>query len=114
MCFIRSFDCYAGVITTVKVHFSIITDFQWGKFTSEGLSNLGLKTADYIVVGIGILILFTASFMKSKTGGIREWLSTKSMPVRWTVYGVLFFGIIVFGVYGFGYDSRGFIYTQFG
>ncbi|MCL1866006.1 MAG: MBOAT family protein, partial [Oscillospiraceae bacterium] len=48
MCFIRSFDCYAGVRTTLNVHLSIVKDFEWTRFWTEGLSKIGLQKADYI------------------------------------------------------------------
>ncbi|MCL1904423.1 MAG: MBOAT family protein [Oscillospiraceae bacterium] len=115
MCFIRSYDCYAGVRTTVSVHLSIITDFQLGKLLSDGVSELGLNISDYIVVGCGLAVLITACFIKHKTKceHVRHWLSEKTMPLRFLVYGALLFGVIIFGVYGFGFDARGFLYTQF-
>ena len=121
MCFIRSFDCYAGVRTTLNVHLSIVRDFEWTRFWTEGLSKIGLQKTDYIIVGAGLLILFVSCFIKNKlsvkdekgVGSVRGWLSGKSMPVRFFVYGVLLFGIILFGRYGFGYNSGDFIYTRF-
>ncbi|MCL1789406.1 MAG: MBOAT family protein [Oscillospiraceae bacterium] len=115
MCFIRSYDCYASVRTTALIHLSVLTDFQLGKFLSEGVSELGLKTSDYIVTGGGILVLLVACFIKQKTKRqhVRDWLSEKPMPLRFLVYGVLLFGVIIFGVYGFGFNARQFMYTQF-
>ena len=116
MCFIRSYDCYEGVRTTFFAHISVFSDFRLGKFMADGLSGLGLDKYDYMVVAGGVFVLLISSFIKSKIGesvSVREWLSAKPMPLRFTVYGILLFGIIIFGVYGFGYDAGHFIYTRF-
>ncbi|MCL2071126.1 MAG: MBOAT family protein [Oscillospiraceae bacterium] len=123
MCFIRSFDCYIGVRTTLSVHLSIITNFGWKKFTTEGLAGLGLTNADYAIVAAGVVALIAVSCIKTKLNklkdttdeviGVRQWLSGKPLPFRFAVYGTLLFGIIIFGVYGFGYNAQQFIYTRF-
>jgi D-alanyl-lipoteichoic acid acyltransferase DltB (MBOAT superfamily) len=112
MCFIRAFDCYATVSETITVQLSVFVNFNWSKFVSEGVSNLGLDTADYIIVAAGIAVLIIASVIKSKSG-VREWLESKPLGVRFAVYGVLTFGILIFGVYGYGYDAQQFIYNRF-
>jgi D-alanyl-lipoteichoic acid acyltransferase DltB (MBOAT superfamily) len=112
MNFIRAFDLYP-VQTTVGLQLSVFTDFSWEQFTTYGFSTLGLQTADYIVVISGIFALFVASYIKHKSGSVREWLAAKPMPVRFAVYGILLFGTLIFGAYGLGYDANQFIYTQF-
>jgi D-alanyl-lipoteichoic acid acyltransferase DltB (MBOAT superfamily) len=122
MNFIRAFDLYS-VRTTVGLQLSVFTDFGWRRFMSDlraypNISDdvvgfLGLTHADYIVIAAAIAVLFVASYVKHKTGGVRERLATLPMPLRFAVYGFLLAGILIFGAYGIGYDANQFIYTRF-
>jgi hypothetical protein len=102
-----------NVRTTLSLQWSVFTDFRWARFMEKGVSELGLAYSDYAVIGAAIGVLFVASYLKHKTGGVREWLSAKPMPMRFAVYGAVLFGILIFGAYGFGYDASQFLYSQF-
>ena len=69
---------------------------------------LGLGVADWMIVLIGIAIMYAVSKMSAK-GSVRERLYSR--PVLSAVLcGVMFIAVIMLGVYGFGYDASGFIY----
>ncbi|MCL1832542.1 MAG: MBOAT family protein [Oscillospiraceae bacterium] len=113
MNFIRAFDLHRDVRTTLSLQLSVFTDFRWAKFMNEGVSKLGVSPTEYGVIAAAIALLFIASYIKNKTGGVREWLSAKPMPLRFTVYGVILFGTLIFGAYGLGFNANGFMYTVF-
>ena len=105
-----TFYVYADVRLTFKMCFSIIADFGFGRFLTQGLGNSGLRVSDYAVVICAILIMVAAGFLgyNKKVG------FTKLGPgLRGALIAALFFIVIIFGVYGFGYDSQQFIYNQF-
>jgi len=112
MSFIRSFDIYVSVPKTFQMFWSVFTDFNLPRFLSEGVSDLGLDTKDYIVAAAGLLILFISAYIKSKRG-VREWLSMRPAAVRCTVIVFLIVSILIFGVYGIGFNANQFIYNQF-
>lgn len=109
---IRIFDCYRDVPTSFRMFFSIFTEWNWGELFSGAMSNLGLTTADYIVSGIGAIILIAFSLIQ-RQGSVREQLSRKPTWIRYGVIAVLIIVVLVFGAYGIGYDSSQFIYNQF-
>ena len=108
---IRSLDCYRDVGLTFRLWGSMITDFRLGDLLNGGWGQLGLTTADWLVVAVGILVMFAVSQM-SKQEEIRTRLARR--PVL--LCGVLMLGvavILIFGTYGIGYDAGDFIYVQF-
>lgn len=112
MCFIRAFDIYASVPVTFKAWTSVFTNFSLGRFLNQGLANLGLDTADYLIVAAGLIVLFISAYLRSR-GDVREQLARRPLFVRCAATGALLIAILVFGVYGIGYDANQFIYNQF-
>lgn len=109
---LKMFDCYADVTTTFRMFASFFTGGQYKELLTGGLFKVGISAADYIVVLVGVLIIFTVS-MKQRKFAIREKLFTKPMVIQCIVIALLFVVIVVFGAYGVGYDSKQFIYNQF-
>ena len=109
---IRIFDCYRDVPTSFRMFFSIFTKWNWGELFSGAMAKLGLTTADYIVSGVGAVMLIAFSLIQRR-GSVREQLSEKPMWVRYGAIAVLIIIVLVFGAYGIGYDSSQFIYNQF-
>ncbi|MBO5754759.1 MAG: MBOAT family protein, partial [Clostridia bacterium] len=108
---IRSLDCYRNVGTTFSMWGSMLTVHNIGELFSGGILRLGLSVADFIVVGVGILLMFTVGRMEKK-GSIRAYLAER--PVRSAALAcALLAAIILFGSYGIGYDAQQFIYNQF-
>ncbi len=112
MSFLRTFDCYRNVGTTVKMYGTILTKFNYNEIFQGGLMNLGLTLADYFVLILGVLVLLTVSLI-GRSGSVREKLSTKPMLLRYVAYFAIFLAILILGAYGVGYDSNQFIYSQF-
>ena len=110
MSFIRTLDVYADVGHTIRMYWSIITDFGWDRFMYKGLGGLGLEAAEYVVVAISILVMMAVGYFHyNKKINFSELKS----DYRSIIIAVLIFAIIIFGVYGYGYDSQQFIYNQF-
>ena len=74
---------------------------------------LGLSSADYLVLFVGLIIVLVVSICKARVGSVREVLYQKPAVVWYGTMAVMFLIIIVFGAYGVGYDSSQFIYNQF-
>ncbi len=106
---IRSLDCYRDVGLTFRLWGTMFTTFNWGQMLSN-ISVLGLALADYIILAVGILVIFTVSRI-SANGSIREKLYERPV-LSWTLCGALFICIILFGAYSIGYDATQFIYGE--
>lgn len=112
MCSLRILDCYRDVPVSFRAFGSIFTGGKWGEAFSGELLSLGLSGADFIVAGVGVLMMFTVSCLQESRGSVREIIWKKSyMP--YVVFGLLALIILVFGAYGVGYDASQFIYNQF-
>lgn len=112
MSYLRTFDCYRDVSTTLRMYGSIFTNLNLGELLRSGFMGLGLKLSDYIVLILAVLTVLTVSLIQRR-GSVRVKLSAKPVLVRYTVYFLLFFSILIFGAYGIGYDASQFIYSQF-
>ena len=106
---IRMLDCYKDVGTAFKAFFSIFWVNNWGKAV---VTDLGITTADYLVLAVGVVVLFVVS-LASRTTDIRDRILAKDEIVWYPVLALLFVTILIFGVYGIGYDSSQFIYNRF-
>ena len=102
-------DCYGDVGVTFKAFFSIFWVNNWRKAV---VTDLGITTADYLVLAVGVVVLFLVS-LASRTTDIRDRILAKSEIVWYPVLALLFVTILIFGVYGIGYDSSQFIYNRF-
>ena len=108
---LRCFDCYRDVPLTFKMYGSMLTNFNPG-YVVTNFASLGLVTADYIILIIGVLIVFSVS-MLSRGQSFRSLLFEKKYWFQFATLFFLFLAILLFGIYGVGYDSSQFIYNQF-
>ena len=69
-----------------------------------------MGTADFVILLIGLLLLFLISLWREKKGE-QKILSTEGMRTM-ACFAILLV-ILVFGCYGKGYDISSFIYSQF-
>lgn len=106
---LRMLDCYGDVGLTFKTYFSIFTVNNWHLIRIE---DLGLDLVQFIVVGIGIIVLFVVSLF-NRRGDIRDKILSGKVWFWYTGLCGLFIVILIFGAYGVGYDSSRFIYNQF-
>lgn len=112
MCCIRLFDTYADMGLAVKQFIHMFTEFRPHQVTVQELIDLGLGRADYLIVFLGVLLMFIVSMM-GRRGSVREMISRKPYVVRFGVFLILFFVTLLFGSYGVGFDAKQFIYNQF-
>lgn len=110
---IRMFDCYRDVPLTFKMVGTMFTKFNIGELFNGSLLSIGLSMADYIVLLVGFIVVFTVSLIKVRVGNVRMVLLQKPPIVYFGIMAVMIMLIIVFGAYGIGYDSSQFIYNQF-
>ena len=110
---LRLFDCYRDVPLTFKMFGTMFTTWNWNTLGNGTLLHLGINRADYIILGLGTVILFAVS-MIGRSGSVRDKME-KKIPFagRWVIFSVLLLIIVVFGAYGLGYDASQFIYNQF-
>ena len=77
------------------------------------LINLGLSTADWILLGIMLLIIIGVDIAHEKGIKIRQAIAEQGIIFRWIIYYTAVFSILIFGIYGAEYDSAAFIYQNF-
>lgn len=112
MCSIRLFDTYASVTVAVKQFIHMFTKFNIKQFSPQELLDLGLGKADYLIILVGVLLMFTVS-MLGRRDSVREKISRTPYVVRFGIFVALFFATLLFGSYGVGFDAQQFIYNQF-
>lgn len=112
MSLLRTFDCYRNVPLTFKMWGDMIVHFNFKFLTDGSLMTLGITGFDYIVLIVGVLIMFTVS-MVQRTGSVRDKIAAKPYVFRFALWFGLFLLVLIFGAYGVGYDASQFIYNQF-
>jgi len=112
ICVLNLFDCFTDVSTTVGMILSVFGAHNWEIVTDGSLLALGLGYVDYILLGIGILIMLSVSLVQCK-GPVRERIARLPYAIQVTIWFGLFLAVLLFGRYGIGYDSSQFIYNQF-
>lgn len=79
---------------------------------SKGM-NFGLDTKDWIVLMLGILVLFIVDYLHEKGYSLFVLVRHQELWYRWVLYLGVIWGTIMLGIYGVGYDDNSFIYFQF-
>ena len=109
---LRSLDCYRDVPLTFSMVGTIFTRFSLTPLWDGSMMELGLGTGDWIVAGLGCLLMLGVS-LRQRHGSVREQLAAAPAAVRYGVVMALTFAVLIFGAYGIGYDASQFIYNQF-
>lgn len=109
---LRMFDCYATVPETLRAFGSMFAVWNLPLLWRGGIASLGLSTGDWLIAGLGVIVLFLVS-MRQRKGKLTPRFLDKPLAARLAVYGALLFTILVFGYYGFGFDAGQFIYNRF-
>lgn len=109
---LRMFDCYRDVPLTFRMFGSIFTTWNWNVLFDGSLLNLGLAGKDYIILLLGLILIFCVSLWQ-RSGSVREKLHAKPVIARTAIWYGLFLAVLLFGAYGVGYDASQFIYNQF-
>ena len=116
------------IIVLVGYVFDIAPDFGQAMntfrliFTGQNLtvaraqiSELGIGKKDFIVIIVGIIIIFTASVIQERhpQTTIRAMLDKRSFALRFALIFLGVMAVIIFGIYGSGYNPADFVYMQF-
>ena len=91
---------------------SIFTNFNLSTF-KDTLPFLRLDVADWMIVLIGIVVIFLVDFYKEFHGSIRNTIEQKPTWMRWSIIYTCIFTLLIFGAYGPGYDIVAMIYAEF-
>ena len=91
----------------------MVTDFRFSSLNAALLKKLSIDGADFLIVGVTVLIVFVVSLLNEKGICVRESLQKKPTPVRWAVLYALILYIIIFGAYGVGYVPVDPMYANF-
>ncbi|MCQ2512680.1 MAG: MBOAT family protein [Lachnospiraceae bacterium] len=92
-------DCFHpfGMASTVPVQLSI-----------------GLKTSDYVIIGIGLLIVFAVSlYQECSQKSARETLIKQPLWLQWVIMIGCLLCIVILGMYGPGVAANEFVYMNF-
>lgn len=109
---IRICDLFPDVGEYVRRIGSLVTTFNFHILWDGTLMKLGLSGLDYMILALGIMVMFTVSLFQEKKGSVREILWSKP-KLRYCLLFVLFLVILLMGSYGVGYNAASFIYNQF-
>ena len=105
-------DVYVDVPTALSMYGSMFIKFKLSSLTVQEFIDLGLSVKQYILIFIGVVIIFVVDVISTKCN-IREKLENKPFVLRYCAFAVLIVMTILFGAYGVGYDAAQFIYNQF-
>ncbi|MBR5338353.1 MAG: MBOAT family protein [Lachnospiraceae bacterium] len=106
------FDCYATVGQTLGSFISIFNTGNLSVLGDGSLFELGMSPADFVLAGIGVLVMLAVSLIQRK-GSLRERIARSPFAARSLVWIGLFMVILILGAYGIGYDASQFIYNRF-
>lgn len=110
----RFFSRAEGTFAAVFMMRMVLNSFFNVAFLVDGtLVELGLNTANWILLFIMIIAVFIVDLAHERGIRIRETIANQGIVFRWFVYYVALFIVLVFGMYGEAYDSASFIYQQF-
>lgn len=79
------------------------------------ICNLGVGKKDYVVLLIGMLVIFVVSVIQERNSNtsLRVMLDKKPLILRWSLTLVCLVTVLIFGIYGPGYNPAEFVYMQF-
>ncbi|WP_294560915.1 MBOAT family O-acyltransferase [uncultured Traorella sp.] len=101
-----------GLKAGIHMFITICTNFSWTSL-SNSIFSIGMDRQDFIVVIIGILIVFMISVVKERGLSFRALISGQPVMLRWSLYYMFILFIVIFGAYGVGYIPVDPIYANF-
>ena len=104
------FDACATAGLAFTAFAKMFTQFNMAALGDGRLLAMGLNRRDYIVLLVGIVVLFIVSLMKERGIHIRDFIAERPLVVRWAVYLALIFVTAPFGFVG---TTTEFMYAQF-
>ena len=77
------------------------------------LLELGLDWKEFVILGVGVIVLIVVGILKEKKINIRDAIDKLALPLRWTIYISAIVFIVIFGAYGTQYSLVPFMYGGF-
>lgn len=108
------FDIAPGFDQAMNTFRLIFTDQNFTVARAQ-INELGMGKKDFIVILVGIVIIFIASVIQERhpQTTIRAMLDKKSFALRFALIFLGVMTVIVYGIYGSGYNPADFVYMQF-
>ena len=91
----------------------MFTSFDFGALFNGTVAIKNVSNYDYLVLILGVAVLFVIGLLKEKGHSIRVELFAKPLVLRWSIYLVLIFSTIILGIYGGNFENAGMIYAEF-
>ena len=108
------FDVAPGINESMNTFKLILTNQSFAQARAQ-ISELKKKKKDFIVILVGIIVIFTVSVIQERhpSTTIREMLDKKPFILRFALIFIGIMAVIVYGIYGSGYNPADFVYMQF-
>ena len=108
------FDVAPGINESMNTFKLILTNQSFAQARAQ-ISEPGLGKKDFIVILVGIIVIFTVSVIQERhpSTTIREMLDKKPFILRFALIFIGIMAVIVYGIYGSGYNPADFVYMQF-
>ncbi len=110
-CCLEMFEYYP-FLTVFAMFGNMLTSSRLSQLFDGRFASLGLTTADWLLLGICIVVMAAGSVLK-RTRMFREKLDQKPVWLQYAAIFGLFLVVLITGAYGHGYDASQFIYNQF-
>ncbi len=102
-----------GFHTGLHMFKSIFQNFSLSQISNVSLLKLGLDGADYLVIFLGVIIVFAVDLLKENGYSGIKMICSRSYPERCFILLVMIVTVVVFGAYGEGYQAVDLIYAGF-
>lgn len=99
--------------TAIRMWLRTFRTFNISDFISGNFLNLGLDTAQVLVLVLSLVVLLVVEIVQERGISLRDWIAQQGLVFRWSLYLVAIFTILIFGVYGMGFNRNSFIYMGF-
>ncbi len=109
---LQMLDYHKNIADAARMFVSIFTSANYGQVFGGGLFNIGLSVYDYVVLLVGIIVIYIVSYL-GRNESLRVRLKSKPYAVRFILCLAMLVCILIFGSYGIGYEQSQFIYNQF-
>ena len=102
-----------GLKRALKMFVSVFTGFDLKSIVPGSGNGLGLDAKDYVVIAIGVVVIFIVGIINEKGISVREKVAKLPFPVKFVLYMAAILVIIIFGAYGQEYGVQDLIYANF-
>ena len=104
--------CMSGM-QAIRMLGTTIVDPRFAQLNMEVMTSLGAAAADYVLLALCTVLLFSVSVCQERGKIMRDWVMARPLPLRWAIQISAIVAVLIFGVYGSGFDEAAFIYYQF-